>query len=1572
MATESIAILIQHIESLSALSISYQSDNTKASLTAVIQKLNKIGICAGEQNMLGFQDVCFLLEDLLLDTPDGSIYKATQQQQLINWIELAKNYIYLPDDSNAENILKIFKVECWPMPLLETDANFMQEMLVKTDDATDAQNQLEEIEKTEYQTDSESSENASNEDIHLSLADCFTRLEHITSHENINDLDVLGRLSIAIDEFAQAAVKELSPGFQYVCLLFGENILELIEQGKDLSSTQNDLLIAWVSFAGKYIHDPENNSLRKALLLNLENQQWPRPLEHENTNMIVSMMGEGLKDNADTADETTDSVAELLPETELDSYADNDALEQLRQVLIEYKPDNAYLEKIIQHIENLGFYAKQLDLHGFHDVCLLLQQNLEDLSDENNLISESQLQSLQDWATSAHSYLNNPNNRSLLSSLTQILIESHWPTSLTEEDVNLIQEMFELSDIAEADHEQTPDINIFDSEFSGDETDNTMTDSVDSLKLAIGNHKTELSLEDIITHLERLSVYAAGSALHGFEDVCMLLQQNLEDLVADKKELSDAQYQTLQQWTAAAADYVDDQNNHTTVLSLLNALTASHWPVALTEVDLPLMEKMFGIIEESVQVEDALPTMDVKTEDSDAKELVTGSVDDIHVVVEACPVSPMLIDMLLDEIKQVEQDIEEIKTEISSESAEKKSRSNALMQLSVRFERFGNACQAAELIGLYQAFEIMWKNIALLNAGDAIASQELGALIGTWPEFVEKYLLLLGDDASSDNLVNTLSCKAWGKPLMLEATPALIDLLNAPYSSEEETKEIRQTEASAEDVSLELPTDINQELLDGLLQELPVQTEGFSNAIQALIDGSGDSRESEKAQRIAHAVKGAANTVGIRGIASLTHQIEDLFLFLNKHERLPSKALAASLIVAADCLEEMSESLMSEGDAPANSLEVFQDMLDWINRLENEGVEILDDDIVLIPESIAKKEEPKGESTDDVVEDKQQTVAILRVQAPLIDDLIRLLGETIILTTQLQERMKISIDKTENLILQNRTSHELINQLERQIEIHGIANLPQAVHQDEVFDSLELEHYNELNTITNQLAETTIDSVELNIDIKHDLRELGEVLVDQSRLHKEVQGLVMRTRMVPMETITPRLQRSVRQTCRAVGKQATLHLTGTDTLIDSDILNNLINPLIHILRNSLDHGIEDHDERMHKNKNPEGRIDLSFSSEGTQIVIRCKDDGAGLDHDAIRVVAIKRELIKPDEKLTSTELDRMILRPGFSTSTKTTQVSGRGIGMDLVYSQILANKGTLHIESERDKGLLIELRMPMTLISSHVLMIKHNNRMLAISSRGITQILHPSDSEIVESKHGLLCKVGDQFLELNNLEDLINFPGDLPLDYQKTRSALSIQEDDINKVIYVQEVVDSRELVVKSMGKHISDIPGILGATILGDGSVVPVLDLLDLLRSSTQVQGMADRSASIHTTTSTSLTVLAVDDSLSARRALAQIVRDAGYHVKTAKDGIEAVSVIDKQTPDILLVDMEMPRMNGMELTAYVRANPKTKDIPVIMVTSRSTEKHRKQASSAGVNVYLTKPFSEDDLLDHITKLLN
>jgi chemotaxis protein histidine kinase CheA len=665
----------------------------------------------------------------------------------------------------------------------------------------------------------------------------------------------------------------------------------------------------------------------------------------------------------------------------------------------------------------------------------------------------------------------------------------------------------------------------------------------------------------------------------------------------------------------------------------------------------------------------------------------------------------------------------------------------------------------------------------------------------------------------------------------------------------------------------------------------------------------------------------------------------------------------------------MSEALLEKGSSPANSQEVLQSVLDWANRIEAEGVECLKSDQTQ-PSSTTDKSKESKES--EKAPEEEQADSTLRVPASLIDEILRLLGETMIVTSQLQERVRLSTLQSQRLIEHHSMVQGLTSDLEVQVDISGSAyTQKKAINQNEVFDSLELEEYNELHTVTHQIVEAAVDSHEFNLEIATDLRELDELLIEKLRLHNEIQDLVMRTRMVPIKTIMPRLQRIVRQTCRTTKKQAALDISGSDTLVDSNIINKLIDPLMHMLRNAIDHGIETREERIHNNKDPEGKLSLTFFREGTQIVVRCKDDGAGLNHKAIIEKAIKHKLITEDEKLTDAEINRLILHPGFSTREQATQTSGRGVGMDVVHTELLAMKGSVHIESEEGNGCLIELRMPVSLMSSHALLLRHLNQIIAVSNHGIEKILHPSDSQIIKTDEGTFCEVDDEKLQMVTLESLLNLPEDRRHDDRETRPALLIREEELNHVVYIQEIVDTRDLFVKSMGKYINNIKGILGATILGDGSVVPVIDLPELIRA--PVVNLQGPSEMTQTNIHRALPIaLVVDDSLSARRALAQVIQDAGFDVRTAKDGLEAVGIIEKKKPDILLVDMEMPRMNGMELTSHVRGSDRTKDIPVIMVTSRSTDKHRKQAEEAGVDVYVTKPFSEDDLLDHVHELLN
>jgi chemotaxis protein histidine kinase CheA len=583
-------------------------------------------------------------------------------------------------------------------------------------------------------------------------------------------------------------------------------------------------------------------------------------------------------------------------------------------------------------------------------------------------------------------------------------------------------------------------------------------------------------------------------------------------------------------------------------------------------------------------------------------------------------------------------------------------------------------------------------------------------------------------------------------------------------------------------------------------------------------------------------------------------------------------------------------------------------------------------------------------------------------------------GESIILTSQVQERIRKTLTQTRAMLEQNRFSQQLTAELEQLVDVRNVSSpLSRSMRRGD-FDPLELEQYNELNTVTHRLLEAATDTRELGRAVEDNLTALDALLVDQGRLHRDSQEAVLRTRMVPIQTVAPRLQRSVRQTCRLADKEAELVVRGADTLMDSNILNEIVDPLMHVLRNAVDHGIEPPAQRKRLGKHPVGRIELSVLREGNTIVMRCQDDGAGLDLAAIRQTATERGLLASDQPLAEDELARLILLPGFSTRGETTQTSGRGIGMDVVYSRLLDLKGSLRIQTRAGHGCLMELRLPVTLISTHALLVRMRNQIYALSSRGIEQILYSGVGKIQKLGNATTYRLGDEVYELTPLDALLDLPPDRRTRNRATPPVLLVREETGNlRAVLVQEAVDSRDLVVKNLGQYLPKLNGIVGATILGDGSVAPVLDLPELLRAPAAAarRTPAPGRAATPTPVACRQSVLAVDDSLSARRSLAQFARDAGFEVRTARDGLEAIEIIKGKQPDIVLADLEMPRMNGLELTAHLRANPATRELPVIMITSRSTAKHRREAERMGVNVYLTKPFVEDELLGHIHKLL-
>ena len=1116
------------------------------------------------------------------------------------------------------------------------------------------------------------------------------------------------------------------------------------------------------------------------------------------------------------------------------------------------------------------------------------------------------------------------------------------------------------------------------------------------------------TLNNLNNSVAALFAAAEQQGLLGMQEICMVVQQNIPLLIERVEQAQPVQEEVLgffmplaQAYLAANADTASE-----TVDVLLDCLGSDAWPMPLpadyrdslrevllvnkansatTPVDIAV-----GAIEmEAVPVDSSLeqPPLDSPS-------------DDVQAIAQQ-DTTQELIDMLAGEITRLCPELEHWLTAINHTDQEPTEESmEAFASYVEQIERMSMASDAVGLPSLKLWFDLLHGCVA--SSGGLGLTSAQHRVLSLMPKAVLAYLEAPTDASAAEGLLDILRSDAWGD---LSPTAELHRLRSAlprvRVTREIDSLPARQVQAHPEDVSLTIPDDINQDLLEGLLQELPMQTADFTAAIQHIATGNGTVADIDVAKRAAHTLKGAANTVGIKGIANLTHHVEDILVALSKHHVLPGRNMAQMLVHAGDCLEAMSEAVAANGPVPDEAIDILQEVLDWANRIDHEGIP--EDDAPVSPvkkpeEQVVQHAQQVRPSTPSVAQPTTQPEAatataaatsnagaaaesMVRVSASLIDELLRLVGETIISTGQVRERLQRLEHQNRDIQEQNQVFLQLAAKLEQQVDMRGLTGVRNASQHSVDFDPLEFEHYSELHTISRQLIEIATDSNEFSAQVKTELGKLAEVVNVQNRLHDETQNTMMRLRMLPVSTIVSRLQRSVRQTSRLVEKEVVLTVLGADTMVDANILNELVDPLMHMLRNAIDHGIESTEQRVAAGKGAEGHIVLQFLREGNQIVVRCRDDGAGVDVEAVRRKAQNNGLISPDARLPEDELVRLVLAPGFSTRNEPTQVSGRGVGLDVVYSRVLQLKGGLTLRSERGRGLEVVLNLPATLISTHALLVTAQTQIFAVSSYGIQDIRYvmPNELQLVGSQK--FFRMGNDLLPLMHLDKLLNFVDAETVDDTKDGGfpALLVKDDTGSlRAVRVQKIMDSRNLVVKSLGRFVPKPHGVVGATILGDGSVVAVVDIPELIRKPTRqtvhphhLGGLHDvREGGLRTAAALRRSALVVDDSLSARRATVQFMKDAGFEVQGAIDGIEAVEILAKWKPSILLVDMEMPRMNGLELTAHVRAQPDMEHLPIIMITSRSTEKHRSQAKAAGVNVYLTKPFSEEDLLEHIAQL--
>ena len=596
---------------------------------------------------------------------------------------------------------------------------------------------------------------------------------------------------------------------------------------------------------------------------------------------------------------------------------------------------------------------------------------------------------------------------------------------------------------------------------------------------------------------------------------------------------------------------------------------------------------------------------------------------------------------------------------------------------------------------------------------------------------------------------------------------------------------------------------------------------------------------------------------------------------------------------------------------------------------------------------------------------------LIRVRASVVERLVDEAGEVSVYRsraeTHLSQMTSALGDLSQTLDRLALQLRELELQADMRIQSRNTATTEVA----EQFDPLEFDRFTRLQEIARMMAEAVGDVSTVRRNVQTALYASQQDLEQQSRQLRELQRDLLRMRLVDFDVIADRLYSVVRQTAKELGKQVTLDLEGGNIELDRSVLERMAPSFEHLLRNALVHGIEPAQDRQALGKPVTGAIKVSVSQEGNDVAIHFSDDGRGLSMQGIRDRAQGLGLINQDQILDREATTRLLFMPGFTTATQVTELAGRGIGLDVVLSEVNALGGRIETQSEEGQGTRFKLVLPLTTAVTQVLMFRAGAARFGIPA-GLVETVIRVLPKMLESAYadGQLITEQGHGVPFYGSGPLLQIKQDPADPKAKTHPVLILRSAGQGLALHVDEVLGNREVVVKNMGPQLSRLPGLAGITVLPSGETTLIYNPIALAKvygdavRKTQAMGpQSDTTASASQETQAPL-ILVVDDALTVRRVIQRLLLREGYRVALANDGVHALQVLEQQRPLMVLSDIEMPRMDGFELARSIRSRPEYADLPIVMITSRIAQKHRDHAMSLGVNHYLGKPYSESELL--------
>ena len=762
--------------------------------------------------------------------------------------------------------------------------------------------------------------------------------------------------------------------------------------------------------------------------------------------------------------------------------------------------------------------------------------------------------------------------------------------------------------------------------------------------------------------------------------------------------------------------------------------------------------------------------------------------------------------------------------------------------------------------------------------------------------------------------------------------PALMPAVSETGASQEHVKAVRYLPPVLEKkVALD---DVDEHLLPIFLEEANDLFPQVGGDMRAWFEQPDEKALGRSLQRSLHTLKGSARMAGAMHLGDLIHSMEEMVVQAMAHAQYD----AASLEKVEDCFDGI-------GDA----LEQLHGGRYMANQTTTGGV--------------AAQDSPLPHA--DTESGGRAEYTMLRVRSDTADRLVNEAGEISVARSSIETELRGF--KAGLLELTDSVSRlrEQLREIEIQAEGQMQARVPLSEETAGNFDPLEFDRFTRLQELTRFMNESVHDVQTVQQSLLKNLDEASAALSAQSYLNRELQQNLMALRMVPFGNISERLHRIVRQTCKDTNKKANLELRGTTVELDRSVLDRMTAPLEHLLRNAIAHGVESPQQRKHAGKQSNGVICLSMRQENNEVIFEISDDGAGINLARLRQKAMELGMPPMGEKTSDEQVVQLIFTPGLTTATVVTEVSGRGIGMDVVRSEVAALGGRIEVSSKRGQGTHFIIHLPLTMVATQALLVRAGQSVYIIPSSMVEQIQQVKSSALKGIyRQGKVEWKGRPY-PLHYLPRLLGQEECIPESHTYNR-VLLLRSGEQRLAVHVDDLVGSQEVLVKNAGPQLAYLSGIAGAAVLGNGNVALVLNPAQLAQ---HIPGV--RKAAIVEPALAPPLIMVVDDSLTVRKITSRLLVRAGYQVVTAKDGVDALEQLGEISPAVMLLDIEMPRMDGFELTKHLRHDPRTQRLPIIMITSRTAEKHRDYAHGLGVNAYFGKPYQEEELLHHIANLI-